>query len=72
MLILSAHPVYAIFRAQVRVIDVVKRNALQKLLYESIVSTGPGEKLDVKLASMTLDDYPEDCEFRKDPSRAEI
>lgn len=44
-------------------VDVVKRNALQKLLLDSIVSTQPGEKLDEKLATMTLADDPEDREF---------
>ncbi|KAL5530111.1 SYJ1 [Sanghuangporus sanghuang] len=53
-------PVFAIFRAEVRVIDVVKRTAMQKLLLDSIVSTEPGEKLDEKLATMTLANDPED------------
>lgn len=52
--------VFAIFRAGVRVIDTVKKTALQKLLLDSVISTEPGEKLDEKLASMTLSDYPDD------------
>ena len=43
-------------------IDVVKRNALQRLLLENVVSTEPGEKLDEKLATMSLADDPEDRE----------
>ena len=60
---LTKGEVFAIFRAGVRVIDTVKKNALQKLLLESVISTEPGVKLDEKLASMTLSDYPEDCTF---------
>jgi hypothetical protein len=41
-------------RAEVRVIDSVKRAALSRLLLESVVSTAPGEKLDEKLAALTL------------------
>ncbi|KAH8118625.1 inositol polyphosphate phosphatase [Phellopilus nigrolimitatus] len=53
-------PVFAIFRAEVRVIDATKRNALHRLLLDSVVSTGPDEKLDEKLASMTLEEEPDD------------
>ncbi|KAI0677390.1 DNase I-like protein [Trametes maxima] len=53
-------PVFAIFRAEVRIIDHVKRAALSKLLLESVTSTAPGEKLDEKLASLTFTaDEPE-------------
>ncbi|KAI0375801.1 inositol polyphosphate phosphatase [Pilatotrama ljubarskyi] len=47
-------PVFAIFRAEVRIIDHVKRAALSKLLLESVTSTAPGEKLDEKLAGLTF------------------
>ncbi|THH12240.1 hypothetical protein EW145_g127 [Phellinidium pouzarii] len=53
-------PVFAIFRAEVRVVDAAKRNALHHLLLDSVLSTGPDEKLDEKLAMMTLSDDPED------------
>ncbi|KAI0832585.1 DNase I-like protein [Trametes gibbosa] len=46
--------VFAIFRAEVRIIDHVKRAALSKLLLESVTSTAPGEKLDEKLAGLTF------------------
>ncbi|KAI0775957.1 DNase I-like protein [Trametes elegans] len=53
-------PVFAIFRAEVRIIDHAKRNALSKLLLESVTSTAPGEKLDEKLAGLTFTpDVPE-------------
>lgn len=48
------HTVFSLFRADVRIIDAVKRAALSRLLLESVVSTAPGEKLDEKLAAMTL------------------
>lgn len=47
-------PVFAIFRAEIRVIDHVKRAALSRLLLENVTSTAPGEKLDEKLASLTF------------------
>ncbi|OJT12528.1 Inositol-1,4,5-trisphosphate 5-phosphatase 1 [Trametes pubescens] len=46
--------VFALFRAEVRIIDHVKRAALSKLLLESVTSTAPGEKLDEKLAGLTF------------------
>lgn len=46
------HLVFALFRADVRIIDVVKRATLSRLLLESVVSTAPGEKLDEKLAAL--------------------
>ena len=46
--------VFALFRAEVRIIDHAKRAALQKLLLENVTTTSPGEKLDEKLASLTL------------------
>ncbi|KAI5119506.1 hypothetical protein M0805_002442 [Coniferiporia weirii] len=53
-------PVFSIFRAEVRVIDIAKRNALLRLLLDSVISTRPDEKLDEKLAMMTLENDPED------------
>ncbi len=47
-------PVFALFRAEVRIIDHAKRAALQKLLLENVTSTAPGEKLDEKLANLTF------------------
>ncbi|KAK0230560.1 inositol polyphosphate phosphatase [Armillaria fumosa] len=47
-------PVFAIFRANVRIIDSTKRAALQKVLLDSVISTVPGEKLDEKLASLII------------------
>ncbi|KAF7432917.1 inositol polyphosphate 5-phosphatase [Pleurotus ostreatus] len=47
-------PVYALFRADVRVIDAYKKAALSRLLLESVTSTEPGERLDEKLAKLSL------------------
>ncbi|KAF8607527.1 inositol polyphosphate phosphatase [Ceratobasidium sp. AG-I] len=47
-------PVYAVFYTTVRVIDVAKRSALQAQLLASVTATGPDEKLDEKLAALTL------------------
>jgi len=53
-------PVFALFRSEVRIIDVAKRAALSRLLLENTLSATPGEKLDEKLASLVLpDDYSE-------------
>jgi len=41
-------------RADARVIDTLKRAALSRLLLESVVLTTAGEKLDEKLAALTL------------------
>lgn len=46
--------VFALFRAEVQVIDHAKRNAIQKHLLENITSTSPGEKLDEKLSSLAF------------------
>ncbi|KAG5648880.1 hypothetical protein DXG03_000229 [Asterophora parasitica] len=54
-------PVFGIFRAEVRIIDSVKRLALSRLLLESIVLTAPGEKLDEKLAALV---FPSDITAR--------
>ncbi|KAF9534756.1 inositol polyphosphate phosphatase [Crepidotus variabilis] len=47
-------PVFAIFRAEIRVVDPVKKAALSRILLENVVSTEPGEVLDEKLARLTL------------------
>ncbi|KAF8915801.1 DNase I-like protein [Mucidula mucida] len=47
-------PVFALFRADVRIIDTAKRAALSQILLDSVVSTAPGEKLDEKLAALTI------------------
>jgi hypothetical protein len=47
-------PVFALFCAQVLIIDAIKRATLSRLLLENIISTGPGEKLDEKLAALVL------------------
>ncbi|KAF8238902.1 inositol polyphosphate phosphatase [Tricholoma matsutake] len=53
-------PVFAFFRAQVLIIDAVKRATLSRLLLDNIISTAPGEKLDEKLAGLVFPvDYTE-------------
>ncbi|KAJ7752739.1 SacI homology domain-containing protein [Mycena maculata] len=47
-------PVFGIFRAAVRTIDVAKRAALSQLLLQSVIMTAPGEKLDDKLAELAF------------------
>ncbi|KAJ7228451.1 inositol polyphosphate phosphatase, partial [Mycena pura] len=47
-------PVWGVFRAAVRTIDVAKREALSQLLLRSVIATSPGEKLDEKLAALAL------------------
>ncbi|KAH9943297.1 inositol polyphosphate phosphatase [Epithele typhae] len=47
-------PVFALFRADVRIIDHLKRDALRSLLLDNVTTTAPGEKLDEKLASLTF------------------
>ncbi len=49
-----ARIVYALFRADVRVVDAYKKAALSRLLLESVTSTEPGERLDEKLAKLSL------------------
>lgn len=46
--------VFALFRANVRIIDHALRSALARVLFENVTSTAPGEKLDEKLASLTF------------------
>lgn len=52
---------FGIFRADIRVVDTVKKAALSQLLLENIVSTQPGESLDDKLARITLPDTVGEC-----------
>lgn len=47
-------PVYAVFHATVRMIDVAKRNALQAQLLASVTRTTPGQSLDEKLAALSF------------------
>jgi len=46
--------VFATYRAEVHIIDPVKKAALSRMLLDGIVSTKPGEKLDEKLANLIL------------------
>ena len=46
--------VFAIYEAEVRIIDPIKKATLSQMLFESIVSMEPGEKLDKKLASLVI------------------
>jgi hypothetical protein len=41
-------------KADVRVIDAMKKAALSRLLLDSVVATAPGEKLDEKLTALAL------------------
>ena len=47
-------PVFGIYRAEINIIDHVKRAALSRMILDSVTSTEPGELLDEKLASLTL------------------
>ncbi|KAI0750962.1 inositol polyphosphate phosphatase [Daedaleopsis nitida] len=53
-------PVFALFRADVRIIDHAKRAALRNMLLENVTSTAPGEKLDEKLASLAFSSEEQD------------
>ena len=53
---------FAIFSAEIRIIDHAKRAALSRLLLEKVTSSAPGEKLDEKLASLTFSNEAADCE----------
>jgi hypothetical protein len=46
--------VFAIYNAEVRIIDRAKKATLSQILLESIVSIEPGEKLDKKLPNLVL------------------
>lgn len=41
-------------RAEVRIIDPLKKTNLARMLLESVTSTVPGERLDEKLAALAL------------------
>lgn len=45
---------FGLFKADICIIDVVKRAALSKLLLDNVSSTAPGQTLDEKLASLAL------------------
>jgi len=47
-------PVFALFRAMVWIVDQAKRDGLARLLLENVTSTSADEKLDEKLAALTL------------------
>jgi hypothetical protein len=47
-------PVYALFRASVRIVDIAKRTALSQQLLRNVTSTAPGEKLEEKLAALVF------------------
>lgn len=52
---------YALFTAEIRIVDQAKRAALSHLLLDNVTSTVPGEKLDEKLASLTFYNEKSDC-----------
>ena len=45
-----------IFRAEVRIVDQVKKAALSRMLLQGVSSTLPDEKLDEKLVALTFQD----------------
>ena len=47
-------PVFALFKTVVWIVDQAKRDALARLLLENVTSTSNDEKLDEKLAALTL------------------
>ncbi|KIM68900.1 hypothetical protein SCLCIDRAFT_104475 [Scleroderma citrinum Foug A] len=47
-------PVFGLFRTQVRIVDAVKKAALSRLVLEAVLAAAPGERLDDKIASLTL------------------
>ncbi|PIL37300.1 hypothetical protein GSI_00993 [Ganoderma sinense ZZ0214-1] len=65
---IPAWTVFALFRAEVRIVDHAKRAALQKLLLENVLTTAPGEKLDEKLASLAFSSEERDCQTVPPPS----
>ena len=46
--------VFAIYNAEVRIIDRIKKAALSQMLLENTASMEPGDKLDKKLANLIL------------------
>ncbi|KAF4619399.1 hypothetical protein D9613_005124 [Agrocybe pediades] len=61
-------PVFAVYRAEVRIVDPVKKANLSRMLAEGVMSTQPGEMLDEKLAKLSL---PADTEELPPPSTDE-
>lgn len=53
-------PVFALFRTVVWVVDRAKQDALAGLLLENVTSTSNDEKLDEKLAALTLQPWAND------------
>jgi hypothetical protein len=53
--------VFAIYTAEVRIIDRVRKATLSQMLLESISSMERGEKLDKKLANLVLPVYTRQC-----------
>lgn len=53
--------VFAIYDAEVRIIDRVKKAALSEMLLESITFMEPGQKLDKKFANLVLPADPRQC-----------
>ncbi|KZT42995.1 phosphatidylinositol phosphate phosphatase [Sistotremastrum suecicum HHB10207 ss-3] len=49
-------PVYALFRSPIRIVDGVKRDALSRIMLDTILSRKPGEKLEDKLAKVALEE----------------
>ena len=47
-------PVFAIYRAEISIVDAVKKAALSRLILDNVISTEPGEPLDEKLANVCL------------------
>ncbi|CUA69373.1 hypothetical protein RSOLAG22IIIB_03896 [Rhizoctonia solani] len=47
-------PIYAVFHATARVIDITKKNALQEQLLQELIHTNPGQTLDQKLSKMGI------------------
>ncbi|KAG6916702.1 hypothetical protein DXG01_005651 [Tephrocybe rancida] len=66
---IPAWTVFGIFRAEVRIIDPVKKLALSRLLLNSITSTIPGEQLNEKLAALV---FPSDITKLPPPSSDEV
>lgn len=56
-------PVFALFRTAVWIVDRVKQDALAGFLLENVTSTSNEEKLDEKLAALTLRPSTKDCLF---------
>lgn len=53
--------VFAVFRAEILIVDAAKRASLHRMLLDLITATATDEKLDEKLASMTLREAGSEC-----------